>query len=42
MTNGPTLWCRRTRTVHGRVPGGQPDLAVGNGTEPTITVTVTY
>lgn len=32
----------QTLTVYGRVPAGQTALAVGNYTEPTITVTVTY
>jgi len=39
---GAGLGTAQVLTVYGRVPTGQTNLAVGNYSEPTITVTVTY
>ena len=39
---GAGLGSPQVLTVYGRVPSGQTNLAVGNYSEPTITVTVTY
>jgi spore coat protein U domain-containing protein, fimbrial subunit CupE1/2/3/6 len=39
---GAGLGTGQVLTVYGRVPTGQTNLAVGNYSEPTITVTVTY
>jgi len=39
---GAGMGSAQVLTVYGRVPSGQTNLAVGNYSEPTITVTVTY